>query len=130
MILQVQDTIAQGVEVSRLSGVSIWFWIALIELIIILYFILQKRKKVELSDPIDKIKGAKKNKVDMDDLMMSITNSRELYKKLSKKYHPDRFINTRDFEVAQEIFKDISMHKRNYTELKKIEIIAIEKLGK
>lgn len=129
MILQVQDTLAPGVDVSIATGTSIWFWIAMFELLIILFMVWRRRKKVMLHNPIEELKVAKNKEVDMDDLMMSITNSREMYKKLSRKYHPDRFINTEKFEVAEELFKKIVANERNYAALKTIEQEAKEKLG-
>ena len=55
--------------------------------------------------------------IDMNNLMNSIHRSRELYKELSSKYHPDRFVNTPEYEIAEEIFQRISKNERNYKEL-------------
>ena len=54
--------------------------------------------------------------------MNSITHSKELYKELSKKCHPDRFVNTHLQEVADKLFQEITANQRNHkrlTELKK-----------
>lgn len=72
---------------------SIWFWIAFLELIVLIFLIYKlksKMKGLELTDSETKhLKKAKKNKIDMDHLMNNIHSSRNLYKDLSKKCHPD-----------------------------------------
>ena len=40
----------------------------------------------------------------MNNLMDSMHKSRNLYKELSKKCHPDRFINNPKQKIAEEIF--------------------------
>lgn len=60
---------------------------------------------------------AKNTSIDMNNLMDSINNSNSLYKELSRKYHPDRFVNTPKQELAEKIFQEISRNKRNYEKL-------------
>ena len=100
---------------------SFWFWIALIELLLIIFLIykLKTKKKIsELSDlETNHIKKSKNNSIDMDNLMNSIHKSRDLYKLLSKKCHPDRFINNPMQKIAEEIFQEISENERNFEKL-------------
>ncbi|MBK6902420.1 MAG: hypothetical protein IPH04_06325 [Saprospirales bacterium] len=65
----------------------------------------------------NKIKNIGSTNIDMNNLMNSIHGSRELYKELSKACHPDKFINTDKHKIAEEIFQNISMDKRNYEKL-------------
>ena len=68
-----------------------------------IYKLKSKKKVRELSDLETKnIISSKKNNIDMDNLMNSIHNSRTLYKELSKKCHPDRFINDPKQKIAEE----------------------------
>jgi hypothetical protein len=100
---------------------STWFWISIIEFIVIIFLLNRvSRKKTELtfSDlPIDKHKNAKSTSIDMDNLINSINGSRELYKELSKICHPDKFLNSDKRKIAEDIFQEISKDKRNYEKL-------------
>lgn len=98
-----------------------WFWISVVEFLIIIFLIIFLKKKnsdLAFSDlPKDTMKNAKTKKIDMNNLMNSINGSRDLYKELSKMCHPDNFVNTDMQTIAEEIFKDISKDKRNYEKL-------------
>lgn len=100
---------------------SAWFWLALIELLIILFliFLLIRQSKKSNFNSLAKnnIKNAQKHHVNMENLMNSIHNSHQLYKELSKNCHPDKFVNTDKQSLAEEIFKEISKNKRNYEKL-------------
>ena len=110
-----------------------WFWIALVEFAVIIFlFICLRTKKSQLDFsnlPIDKIKNAQKTDIDMNNLMNSIHGSRELYKELSAKCHPDRFINTPEQKIAEELFQEISRDKRNYEKLYQLKKRAIVELN-
>jgi hypothetical protein len=112
---------------------SIWFWITIIELVIILILVYKLKSKTnipELSDLEAKniIKSKTKN-IDMDNLMNSIHNSRTLYKELSKKCHPDRFINDPKQKNAEEIFQEITKNERNFEKLNLLKSRAIIELN-
>ncbi len=112
---------------------SIWFWLASIEFLIILFLILKLKRtntNLEFSDVTkENIKKSQKTEIDMDNLMNSINASRDLYKELSSKCHPDRFINTDKQDLADKIFQEISANKRNYQKLIELRHKAIEKLN-
>ena len=112
---------------------SLWFWFSIIELLLIIYLIYKlksKSKKVELTDlDTNKIINSKNNKIDMNNLMNSIHNSRTLYKELSKKCHPDRFINDPKQKNAEEIFQEITKNERNYEKLSSLKLRAENELN-
>ena len=112
---------------------SMWFWISLIELLLIIYLIYKlksKKKGIELTDLETKhIKDSKSNKIDMGNLMDSIHNSRNLYKELSKKCHPDRFINDPKQKIAEEIFQEITKYERNFEKLRSLKLRAENELN-
>lgn len=134
-ILQVQsDSIVTGNEVlTSETSFSIWFWIALVEFLIIIALLLRFKKKDSdlafgnLSK--SKIHNAKNSDVDMDNLMQSINSSKGLYKELSRKCHPDRFINTEKHKVAEGIFQNISKYRRDYSKLILLKQQAITELN-
>ncbi|MDI6048245.1 J domain-containing protein [Flavobacterium sp. XS2P24] len=130
-LLSVGEKIVSVEKISIFN--SIWFWLTLIELLIIIFLVykLNSKKKVfELSDLETKqIKDSKKNNIDMTNLMNSIHNARPLYKELSKKCHPDRFINEPRQKIAEEIFQKISENERNFKELTLLKSRAVNELN-
>jgi len=118
--------------ISIMPSISTWFWIAVIEFLIIVWLFRKfqklKRNNLDLSD-VKKSDLWKSGNIDINNLMNSIHYSRELYKELSKKCHPDRFVNTPKQEIAEEIFQRISKNKRNYEQLIFIKEEAIDKLN-
>jgi chromosomal replication initiation ATPase DnaA len=65
----------------------------------------------------------------MNKLMDSINNSKSLYKELSKKYHPDRFVNTSKHLLSERLFQEISKNKRNHENLILLKKQAESELG-
>lgn len=112
---------------------SIWIWIAIIEFLIILFLIFKLNKvnnNLAFNDLTKKdIKKSQKSRIDMDNLMNSINSSRDLYKTLSKKCHPDRFVNTAKQDLAENIFQEISRNKRDFEKLNKIKLRAEKELN-
>lgn len=111
---------------------NIWLWISIFELLIILflfYKLKNKKSELEFGDlPKDKLITAKSTFIDMDNLMNSINGAGELYKELSKKCHPDRFVNSDKQTLAEEIFQEISKNKRNFKALQDLKVRAINEL--
>lgn len=135
ILLQVKtdSLVAETVSTPDSTTYSIWFWIALIEFAIIAFLLFKLKKKGndlifgDLSK--DKMRNAKKSDVDMDNLMNSINGSKDLYKELSRTCHPDRFINSDKQKLAEEIFQDISKHKRDFKKLSELKERAITELN-
>ena len=55
--------------------------------------------------------------IDMSNLLNSIHHSKELYKELSKRCHPDIFANKPEYKIAEELFQKISRNRRNFEQL-------------
>jgi hypothetical protein len=116
------------------ASTNYWMWIATAELIVIGYlaFKLLNKKKIEAdhNPASDILTEAKKTEVNMDDLMKDINGSRQLYKHLSVKCHPDRFATDEEKrKVADELFQDISRNRRNYNKLLELQALASQKLN-
>lgn len=111
---------------------SIWFWIATVEFIILVFVVFRLRKikpRPDFSDISKKeIKKLRKNEIDMDNLMDSIHSSRKLYHELSKKCHPDNFISNDQKEIADKLFQEITSNKRDYHKLLELKQKAIAEL--
>jgi hypothetical protein len=123
ILLQIKSDSLVTATMSKSKSIldNTFFWISIIEFLIIIYLVIRpkgKNQDLTFSDlPKDKIRNAKSSTIDMDNLMNSINGSRDLYKDLSKVCHPDRFINTEKHKVAEEIFQEISKDKRNFEKL-------------
>jgi flagellar biosynthesis/type III secretory pathway M-ring protein FliF/YscJ len=109
-----------------------WMIIAVVELLLIL-FLLLRLKKVHRenslqNDGFDELRKAKSQDIDMTNLMNSINSSRDLYKELSKKCHPDRFQDETLKNKAENLFQDISKNKRNYGRLLELKEKAMKEL--
>lgn len=127
-LLQVVNTSTEQTKDFDINNSFNFFWLLLIlsivEFLIIIYLILKIRKKNSNFDfndiPKEKLRKAKSSSVDMDNLLNSINGAKDLYKELSRKCHPDRFINTDKQSLAEEIFQEISKNKRNFKALQNI----------
>ena len=133
--LALQAVTKKTLQVSNQESISysVFMWIAVVELVIILllvYKLVSKKNKLALSNlERDSLKSAKSTKIDMDSLMNNINSSRALYKELSRKCHPDRFMNDPKQKLAEEIFQEISKYERNFDKLSLIKIRAIKELS-
>lgn len=97
-----------------------WQIISISEFVIILFLFWKlKIKKEETTESIE-LKKYKRSNLDMKDLMKDIHLSKNLYKELSRQYHPDKFIGSPFMERAQEIFQAIQQNKTNYNKLTEI----------
>ena len=112
---QVTSTLAAAHECS-----DFWFYIAIVLFAVLLYIAVPKR-----DNKLDKFKKAN---VDMSSVMTDINKSRDLYKQLSRKYHPDRFLDADKKELAEDIMKRITKHKHSYAALLELKSEAESKL--
>ena len=104
-----------------------WQGLALFEFLLIVFLLVKLRKKRENTLEMN-FKKFKKNEVDMDALMKDMHHSKDLYKELSRKYHPDRFVGSVLQSEAEELFKLIQENKTNFNKLEEIKIQAINTL--
>ena len=111
----------------------IWFWLSIVEFLFIVFLVMRLRKtKSNLAfSELGKssVKSAKAQSIDMDNLMDSINVARGLYKELSNKCHPDRYINKPEQKLAEEIFQEITANKRNFEKLSALKIRATNELN-
>ncbi|MFM2338059.1 MAG: hypothetical protein RL115_1252 [Bacteroidota bacterium] len=116
-----------------ISDYNYWIWFASIELLIIFYLLglLLKRKKNTIDITVGAtINKAKTSMVDMGNVIDSIHQSRQLYKQLCTKCHPDRF--TSDYlkqKIAEDLFQEITRNQRNFNKLLELKELAQKKLN-
>lgn len=100
-----------------------WQGLALFEFLLIVFLLLKLKKKTK-NTLKSNFKKFKKNEVDMDALMKDMHHSKDLYKELSRKYHPDRFIGSTLESKAEEFFKSIQENKTNFNKLNELKLQA------
>lgn len=123
----IEDLSSNSVE----SGTNWWLVLAVIEfgVILLLLYKFRSQKRVEFDETFNELKTARSSEIDMDNLMNSIHGSRDLYKELSRKCHPDRFQNEELRIKADAIFQEISKSRRDYQKLDTLKKRASLELG-
>jgi len=100
---------------------AVWFWISMIQFAMLIFLVTKKfrKKPAVITGEAERviIKEMTGKKLDMHNLMENINKSNSLYKLLSRKCHPDRFINYPEHKLAEEIFQEITLYRRNYKKL-------------
>lgn len=92
-----------------------WHILSAVEFAIIIYLSIKLNRAKKSVDPIERqLRKDKKNEVDMGNLMKDLHLSKDLYRELSRKYHPDRFAGTSIEDKANELFQLIHENKNNY----------------
>lgn len=130
--IAITDTILQSklLEKSDVNSSNILLYLTFGELLIIFFliiYIIHLRRKQTVTKFEKEILEAKDADINMADLMLSINKSRELYKELSRKCHPDKHIESLFQKEIEILFQEITENKRNFQELVKLKEIAINK---
>lgn len=107
---------------------SIWFWLSFIEAFIIIKLLFFNKGKTNNIFTQIINTTPKADEESMKNMVNSIFLAKQLYAKLKIKYHPDKFFNEEQKEVANEIFQNLTRNKNNYSALKDIENEAKSKL--
>jgi hypothetical protein len=108
--------------------------VAFIEFLIIISLVIYiKKKRHQLSEEElaqrKTIKDAKGVDINMTDLIESINKSKALYKQLSSKCHPDRFLAEDIKEKANALIQEITENKNNYAVLLQLKSRAEQELN-
>jgi uncharacterized sporulation protein YeaH/YhbH (DUF444 family) len=128
--IAIKDTIPQIklLEKSNANSSNIWLFLAVGEflIIILLFLYINHLKRKNTHTKFEKeILEAKDGDINMTDLMLSINKSRELYKELSRKCHPDKHIESEFQKEIEELFQEITENQRNYVKLVELKEKAI-----
>ena len=114
----------------HIRSTNIWFWIAVIQFIIILcfmYIFISKQRKTPQQQ--NKEESLKKE-IDFGNIIKSSFDTGDLYKKLKIKCHPDRFTtNSKLNTIANEIFQEIEKNETNIKRLQELKKEAEKKLS-
>jgi hypothetical protein len=96
-----------------------WLWFAVIELIIIIFLLLLKKRTDGRCSTQRQIKEEiLSEKVDFGNIINSSFNAQALYDSLKVRCHPDKFAtNPAKYRAATRIFQEITKNKRNYRRL-------------
>ena len=132
--IMLTDTINTANEIliksntDKISSVNYWMWIAIIELAIIVFIILFRKKTEHWKTQYKR--EAKEEDIDFGNIIKSSFHVKQLYDELKVKCHPDRFPNNNEKnQIALELFQEISKNKTNYKKLIELKELAIQKLN-
>lgn len=116
------------------AGSAVWMIIALAELAVIVGLLLAlaagRRRKGAHGDLARIKREALEGEVDMDNIVSGAFRANDLYKRLIRTYHPDRYAGDEGkVAVANEIASRITKNKHNYKALLEIEKEAEQRLS-
>lgn len=126
--IKIANQVISKTDNEIISSHNIWMWIAVIELILIIYLILS-RKKPE-SARVQFKREAKTGDIDFGNIINSSFHVKPLYDELKVKCHPDRFPDdVEKNQIALELYQEISKNKTNYKKLIELKELAKQKLS-
>ena len=113
----VNQAIANTIESGNSGSDNWWMMIAIVELLIILFFLF-KPTEANKKDILKKRVKEENVAVDFGNIINSAFNAKPLYDTLIRACHPDRFPNDEEkIAIANSLAQFIGKNKNNYNEL-------------
>ena len=122
--------VAGAVTTGNFQESDVWFYIAMVEFVIIFFLLLFAFRRGTTRVEKQKLRASIKSAVDYQNIINSSFHATEIYNELKVKCHPDRFIG--DVEknaTANRIFQEVTKNKMNYKRLQELKKEAEESLG-
>ena len=122
--------VAGAVTTGNFRESDVWFYIAMVEFVIIFFLLLFAFRRGTTRVEKQKLRESIKSDVDFQNIINSLFHATEIYNELKVKCHPDRFIG--DVEknaTANRIFQEVTKNKMNYKRLQELKKEAEESLG-
>ena len=122
--------VAGAVTTGNFQESDVWFYIAMVEVVIIFFLLLFAFRRGTTRVEKQKLRESIKSDVDFQNIINSSFHATEIYNELKVKCHPDRFIG--DVEknaTANRIFQEVTKNKMNYKRLQELKKEAEESLG-
>ena len=122
--------VAGAVTTGNFQESDVWFYIAMVEFVIIFFLLLFAFRRGTTRVEKQKLRESIKSDVDFQNIINSSFHATEIYNELKVKCHPDRFIG--DVEknaTANRIFQEVTKKKMKYKRLQELKKEAEESLG-
>ena len=122
--------VAGAVTTGNFQESDVWFYIAMVEFVIIFFLLLFAFRRGTTRVEKQKLRESIKSDGDFQNIINSSFHATEIYNELKVKCHPDRFIG--DVEknaTANRIFQEVTKNKMNYKRLQELMKEAEESLG-
>ena len=122
--------VAGAVTTGNFQESDVWFYIAMVEFVIIFFLLLFAFRRGTTRVEKQKLRESIKSDVDFQNIINSSFHATEIYNELKVKCLPDRFIG--DVEknaTANRIFQEVTKNKMNYKRLQELKKEAEESLG-
>lgn len=133
LLLSVTDSLSLGNTTFSMANFNIWKIIAMVELAIIVYLLLNiglKSRTLRDKKSAMKKQILDEGDIDFDNIMNSAFNAEQLYNVLIRKCHPDRFApDDAKMQLANDISSRLTQCKHDISALNAIKNEAIEKLN-
>lgn len=128
--LKVVEQATKENNIEPIESINWWFWIAMVQFIIIVFLIIKLSSKRNQSLKQKLKKESLDNSIDFDNIINSSFNSNEVYNELKVKCHPDRFPND-DVKntIAENLFQEITKNQNNVKRLIELKEEAKQKLN-
>lgn len=127
-LLSASDSLQSGLS-STSTTINIWMILALVELAIIVYLLLDKYLKPSKKSAMKK-KILADGDVDFGNIVDSAFNARTLYHDLIIKCHPDRFApDDTKMQIANELSARLTEYQHDIQAMNAIKEEAVEKLN-
>jgi hypothetical protein len=125
----VEQTIKES-NIVHNESINWWFWIAIAQFIIIVFFAIKLSSKRNQSLKQRLKKESLDNLIDFDNIINSSFNSNEIYNELKVKCHPDRFPNDdKKNTIAENLFQEVTKNKNNIKRLLELKEKAKQELN-
>lgn len=122
------DSIQEVITTATTSAPSYWrMWILFGVFLVIIFLIsiaIIKTKKIHRV----RNEVLAKEDIDWDDKLRSMFQAKALYNEIKVKYHPDRFLDSTQNKIANELFQEITKNQHDFHKLEQLKQIAQEKL--
>lgn len=112
------------------ESINWWFWVAIIQFVIIIYLVRLMRTKRNHYHKQNLKKESLTKSIDFDNIINSSFNSNKIYDELKIKCHPDLFHNDPlKKNIAENIFQELTKNRNNIKRLIELKEKAKQELN-
>lgn len=125
-----KETINKSITSESNEQINWWLWIAIIELLVIIFLVLKQKNKPKYSIKQKFKEESLGQEIDFNNIINSSFNSKQLYDELKVKCHPDLFPTDKEKNIiAENIFQEITKKQNNAKRLIELKEEAKQKLN-
>lgn len=104
-----------------------WYVIVLLMCLLFIGIIVIRKKTRNYRNTRAKVMA--EGDINWNNTMNSMFQARAIYDELKVKYHPDRFLDPVQNEIATDLFQQITKNQHNYSKLVELKKLCLQQLG-